>query len=56
MRITIRAVLGTIILVLLGLSLSGCVYYAGYGSGYCTVPAYGGGYWQRRGDDDGDET
>jgi hypothetical protein len=52
MKTTMRAALGTIILVILGLSLAGCVYYPGYGGGYYGPPAYGGDYWHGHDDDD----
>lgn len=50
----IRSTLATLVMILLGMSLAGCVYYPGYGSGYYAPPGYGGGYWYGHSEDDDD--
>jgi hypothetical protein len=50
----IRSTLATLALILLGVSLAGCVYYPGYGGGYYAPPGYGGGHWHGHDDDDDD--
>lgn len=52
-----RSVFAVLVVVLLGVSLGGCVYYPGYGygSGYYAAPGYGGGDWHHQGGGDDDD-
>jgi hypothetical protein len=52
-----RSVFAVLVVVVLGVSLGGCVYYPGYGygGGYYAAPGYGGGDWHHRGGGDDDD-